>query len=111
MKYRVPMPTLRPSRILLLVAILAALTPLPLHIVSVSNAQSETVSPVPGGGGDPGGPAAPVLMGTSHSNPNYVRFTWERVEGEERYEVLWRRGNGGDPRGVFCASLCGSNQL
>ena len=56
--------TARPSRILILVVILAALTSLSLNIVSVTNAQSGTETPIPGEGGDPGGPPAPVVTGT-----------------------------------------------
>ena len=81
--------------ILLLVGLFAALAPHSFHNVSVTHAQSETEAPLPGGGGDAGGPAAPVVTGTAYSAPDFVRFTWERVEGAEEYEVLWRRGAGG----------------
>ena len=81
--------------ILLLVGLFAALAPHSFHNVSVTHAQSETEAPLPGGGGDAGGPAAPVVTGTAYSAPDFVGFTWERVEGAEEYEVLWRRGAGG----------------
>ena len=86
--------TVRLRSILLLVAILAALASLSLFTDSVSNAQTEIGSPVPGGGGDPGGPAAPVLTAT----PGYswISVSWEPVAGADMYEVLWRWETGGN---------------
>ena len=86
--------TVRLRSILLLVAILAALASLSFFTDSVSNAQTGTVSPVPGGGGDPGGPAAPVLTAT----PGYswISVSWEPVAGADMYEVLWRWETGGN---------------
>ena len=81
--------------ILLLVAILATVASLSLLTDSVAKGQTETESPVPGGGGDPDGPAAPVVTGTPYSNPNGIRFDWEPVTGAEMYEVLWRTGASG----------------
>ena len=78
-----------------LASLIAALAPHPLLNVDVTYAQSETEAPIPGGGGDAGGPAAPVVTGSSYSDPNYVGFSWDRVEGAEEYEVLYRRGESG----------------
>ena len=90
---RIDIPTGRARIILLLVAILVALSPLSLHIESVTNAQTETVPPVPGGGGDPGGPDAPVLTATP--GPSRINVSWEPVPGADMYDILWREGVSG----------------
>ena len=90
---RIDIPTVRARIILLLVAILVALSPLSLHIESVTNAQTETVPPVPGGGGDPGGPDAPVLTATP--GPSRINVSWEPVPGADMYDILWREGVSG----------------
>ena len=90
---RIDIPTVRARIILLLVAIFAALSPLSLHIESVTNAQTETVPPVPGGGGDPGGPDAPVLTATP--GPSRINVSWEPVPGADMYDILWREGVSG----------------
>ncbi|MCZ0937555.1 MAG: hypothetical protein OXJ55_02880, partial [Caldilineaceae bacterium] len=66
-------------RVLGLVAILASLTILTLPSVGVTNAQTETETPAPGAGGDPGGPAAPVLSTTK--GPGWITLSWEPVSG------------------------------
>ena len=93
MNNRKSLPAVRPSHILLLVVILGALTPFPLRLASVTNAQTETVAPVPGGGGDPGGPAAPVL--TTSKGPGWINVEWEPVAGADTYDIWWRTGDNG----------------
>ena len=85
-------------RVLGLVAILASLTILTLPSVGVTNAQTETETPAPGEGGDPGGPAAPVLSTTK--GPGWITLSWEPVSGANTYDVWWRFADGGSWRQV-----------
>ncbi len=52
-----------------------------------------TGQPIPGSGGDPGGPAAPVL--TTTSGTNWIIVDWEAVAGAEKYDILRRKGENG----------------
>ena len=83
-------------RVLGLVAILASLTILTLPNVGVTSAQTETETPAPGEGGDPGGPAAPVLSTTK--GPGWITLSWEPVSGADTYDVWWRFADGGSWR-------------
>ena len=80
-------------RVLGLVAILASLTILTLPSVGVTNAQTEIETPAPGAGGDPGGPAAPVL--TAHPGHSWITVSWEPVSGADMYEIWSRQGTDG----------------
>ena len=93
MKYNGPLLAMRHPRIPLLIAILVALVAVSLHASNVTNAQTETVTPDPGAGGDPGGPAAPVL--TTDRGPGWINVYWEPVAGAEEYDVWWRMGPSG----------------
>ena len=93
LKSRQPLLTSKPTRLLRLVAILVALVPLSFQLAGVSIAQTETETPVPGAGGDPGGPAAPVL--TAHPGHSWITVSWEPVSGADKYEIWSRQGTEG----------------
>ena len=93
MKNRTRTQALRPPYVLLLAAISAALILFSIPWVTVSNAQTESETPVPGAGGDPGGPAAPVL--TTRKGPGWINVYWEPVAGAVEYDVWWRIGADG----------------
>ena len=96
MKHRICMLTVRALSVLLLVAIIASLTPLSLHSENVTRAHSGTETPVLGRRGDPAGPEAPLLTGTSYSNPNLVSFDGKPLAGPSIYEDFLRRGSSGN---------------
>ena len=93
MKNRTRTQALRPPYLLLLAAISAALILFSIPWVTVSNAQTESETPVPGAGGDPGGPAAPEL--TTRKGPGWINLYWEPVAGAVEYDVWWRIGADG----------------
>ena len=78
---------------MILVATFVALALLSINLAGVSNAQTETETPVPGAGGDPGGPAAPVL--TAHPGYSWITVSWEPVSGADKYEIWSRQGTEG----------------
>ena len=53
----------------------------------------EPDTPVPGAGGDPDGPAAPVL--TAHPGHSWITVSWEPVSGADKYEIWSRQGTEG----------------
>ncbi len=89
--YMVP---LKPLHLILLATLLAALFILSFHFASGLYAQMGTETPVPGAGGDPGGPAAPVL--STSKGPGWINLDWEPVPGAAEYDVWFRRGATGD---------------
>ena len=93
MKHRICLLTVRALSVLLLVATLASLTPLPLHAENVTGAHTGTEPPVPGQRGDPAAREKPLLTGTSYSNPNFVRLDAKPVAGPGKYEDLLQGGS------------------
>ncbi len=87
------MPPTRALRLHLLLAPLVSLALLVIFIAGVSHAQSTNETPSPGGGGDPDGPAAPVL--TTVRGPGWINLYWEPVQDAAEYDVWFRIGAGG----------------
>ena len=86
MNNRISMPPVMARRVLLLVAIFAALTPLSLYLVSVTRAQTGTSA----------GLAAPALTATA-SGATAIDLNWPSVSGAARYDL--RRGGPAPPAG------------
>ena len=85
MKHRARIQTVKPLSILLLVAILAALTPLSFHTDSVTFAQTESST----------GLDAPTLRVVSASATE-VELSWTEVTGADKYELrTWWDGSDG----------------
>ena len=79
----------------------------PTATVPASDAQTESETPIPGGGGDEGGPTAPVL--TTTKGPGWIRLTWEPVTGADMYDVQWKRGAGGSWRRAGTSPVSGTS--
>ena len=92
MKHGIFVLTVKGRCILLLVAVLAALTSLPLHITNITRAHTETETLNPGQWGDPGDTRAPFLTGTSYSNSNFVSFDGKPLAGPGIYEDSLQAG-------------------
>ena len=72
-------------------------SPTTTHTPTAGPTQTPTPTPipqpVPGTGGDPGGPAAPVL--TTTAGVNWITLYWEAVTGASMYDIRRRKGENG----------------
>ena len=85
MNNRISMAPVMARRVLLLVAIFAALTPLSLYLVSVTRAQTGTSA----------GLAAPALTATA-SGATAIDLNWPSISGAARYDLrVWWAGAAG----------------